>query len=183
MDLDLRLAPIPRLYMSWYAGAPRGNAITLWGTISSSGVEYQLSVALNSLDSFRGGNPFAEAVSDRCVGHGPSCLAGNRLPGLWIARIDVPACLQVFYVYAPVTSDWPPGQERTFYLYSPLAATSAQSRMSVILFRAYNNGLVSKGFVNQNDASRFQIALTLVNAGFQTIPAGFQYRFGVQVGP
>ena len=84
---------------------------------------------------------------------------------------------------APVLSDWPSGQERTYYLYSPLAVSAAAARMACLPFRSYNDGLACKQFINQDLGSRYQIALVLVNAGFRPIPAGFSYRLGVQVAP
>ena len=76
---------------------------------------------------------------------------------------------------------WPPGEERTFYLYSVLAGIDMRGT-SCIPFRATTRGIVCKAFQPQTDQQAWRVALTLVNGGSKTISAGFTPRFGIQLG-
>ena len=70
---------------------------------------------------------------------------------------------QVSYVRAPVTTDWQPGEVRTFYLFSQYAQTAASNEMHCIAFRAYNPGLVCLDFEDQSQPGNpYQIALRCV---------------------
>lgn len=46
-------------------------------------------------------------------------------------------CTQAFYVSAPISSDWPPGEERNFFFYSALANVASEEQMHCIPHRVW----------------------------------------------
>lgn len=106
----------------------------------------------------------------------------------------LPACvrvLQVFYLRAPITSNWRAGEVRTFYFYAAFArTTTAKSlirnrQLECIAFRAHNLGIVCAGLENQDHLEDGRIAIKLRNASKRTIPIRKMpsFRIGVQLGP
>jgi hypothetical protein len=90
---------------------------------------------------------------------------------------------QVFYVNAPITSPWGPGEERTFYAYSNYAGAAA-GRIKCVPFRAGNAGVVCSATQNQHAMEAGRVMIKLKNMTPLPLPAWqVSHRFGLQVGP
>ena len=130
------------------------------GTIGSAGLAYTMATAANRPGAFGVG----------------SALQGS------------PTAQHVQYYKAPVTSNWPFKEERTFYLLSVFGpwAKGSLNNLSCVPFRAYNPGIICSSVVAAPTAtSPYQVAVKLRNmSGGAVLKSNIAtVYFAVQVGP
>ncbi|PRW56605.1 4-hydroxyphenylacetate isomerase [Chlorella sorokiniana] len=103
-----------------------------------------------------------------------------------LSPVPMPVAHQGFYVIAPVTKAWPPGEKRTLYLHSHFAQPGVQAKRLEcgIPFKLDNPGLLCLAIAAAPTAREpHRVALSLANLGTKAVPAGFDLRFAVQLGP